>query len=86
MQTTSEAPIAEPHSSSAPARRGPRAPVDALAHSFGELRVIDDLDRRPREVLGVVGPSGCGKSTLLELVAGLREPSAGDRGRRRDAR
>ena len=25
----------------------------------------------------LVGPSGCGKSTLLELVAGLREPTAG---------
>jgi NitT/TauT family transport system ATP-binding protein len=28
-------------------------------------------------VVGLVGPSGCGKSTLLEIVAGLREPSAG---------
>ena len=36
-----------------------------------------DLELAPRGVLGVVGPSGCGKSTLLELIAGLREPSAG---------
>jgi NitT/TauT family transport system ATP-binding protein len=29
-------------------------------------------------VIGLVGPSGCGKSTLLELIAGLREPTAGE--------
>jgi NitT/TauT family transport system ATP-binding protein len=53
--------------------------VDGLAHSFGELEVIERLDLRvqPGEVLGVVGPSGCGKSTLLELVSGLREPVGG---------
>jgi NitT/TauT family transport system ATP-binding protein len=41
--------------------------------------VIAELSLRaaPHEVLGIVGPSGCGKSTLLELLAGLREPSAG---------
>jgi len=51
-----------------------------LAHSFGELEVIERLDLRlgPGEVLGVVGPSGCGKSTLLELVSGLREQTAGE--------
>jgi NitT/TauT family transport system ATP-binding protein len=53
--------------------------IDGLAHSFGELEVIERLDLRvrPGEVLGIVGPSGCGKSTALELVSGLREPAAG---------
>src|SRR4051794_8807505 len=53
--------------------------IDAVAHSFGELRALDELSLRaaPHEVLGIVGPSGCGKSTLLELVAGLQEPSSG---------
>jgi NitT/TauT family transport system ATP-binding protein len=53
--------------------------IDAVAHSFGELRALDGLTLRaaPHEVLGIVGPSGCGKSTLLELVAGLNEPSSG---------
>jgi NitT/TauT family transport system ATP-binding protein len=53
--------------------------IDAVGHSFGELRALDGLTLRaaPHEVLGIVGPSGCGKSTLLELVAGLHEPDSG---------
>jgi ABC-type nitrate/sulfonate/bicarbonate transport system ATPase subunit len=53
--------------------------ISGLAHSFGELRVIDriDLEAEPGEVVAIVGPSGCGKTTLLELVAGLRAPDAG---------
>jgi NitT/TauT family transport system ATP-binding protein len=53
--------------------------VAGLAHSFGELRVIEriDLEVSPGEVVGIVGPSGCGKTTLLELVAGLRPPDRG---------
>jgi NitT/TauT family transport system ATP-binding protein len=92
MHTTREAPLAEPHSipdrrpsaDGAASERADRpAPVavaiDALAHSFGELRVIERIGAEVRsgEVLGVVGPSGCGKSTLLELVCGLRDPAAG---------
>jgi NitT/TauT family transport system ATP-binding protein len=54
--------------------------VRALRHSYGELQTIAllDLNAEPHGVLGLVGPSGCGKSTLLELIAGLREPSAGE--------
>jgi ABC-type nitrate/sulfonate/bicarbonate transport system ATPase subunit len=50
-----------------------------LEHSYGSLETISclDLEISEGEVLGLVGPSGCGKSTLLELIAGLREPSAG---------
>jgi NitT/TauT family transport system ATP-binding protein len=82
MQTTQEAPIAEPHSISvpdAPRRGGAAVSIDRVAHSFGELRVLAGLDLNvsPREVVGIVGPSGCGKSTLLELIAGLREPTQG---------
>jgi NitT/TauT family transport system ATP-binding protein len=53
--------------------------VDGLRHSFGEREVLAGLsfELRDQRVLGIVGPSGCGKSTLLELIAGLREPSAG---------
>ena len=54
--------------------------IGHLAHSFGELEVIERLELRvePGEVLGIVGPSGCGKSTFLELVSGLREPTSGE--------
>src|SRR5215211_9446431 len=93
MRTTSEAPVAEPQSvdkgvappsgrrndaGHAPVRAAVR--IAGLAHSFGDLRVIDrlELDVKPGEVLGIVGPSGCGKSTLLELVSGLRRQSRGE--------
>ena len=83
MQTTPEAPVAEPHPASGPGSAVPRGgatvAIGGLGHSFGDLLVLErlDLEVAPREVLGVVGPSGCGKSTLLEVIAGLQEPSAG---------
>jgi len=54
--------------------------IRELAHSYGDLRTIDEVDLQvpAHAVLGLVGPSGCGKSTLLELIAGLQEPSAGE--------
>jgi NitT/TauT family transport system ATP-binding protein len=54
--------------------------IRGLEHAYGELRTIErlDLEASPHTVLGLVGPSGCGKSTLLELIAGLREPAAGE--------
>ena len=93
MRSTSEAPLAEPHSvrraagKAAGGREGHAVddPLSAavrinhVAHAFGELGVIEDLTlaMAEGEVLGLVGPSGCGKSTLLELVSGLRQPDRG---------
>jgi NitT/TauT family transport system ATP-binding protein len=59
---------------------GAAVSIRALAHSYADLRTIEqlDLDVPAHGVLGVVGPSGCGKSTLLELIAGLQEPSSGE--------
>jgi ABC-type nitrate/sulfonate/bicarbonate transport system ATPase subunit len=53
--------------------------IRGLEHSYGELQTIEQLDLEvpANGVLGLVGPSGCGKSTMLELIAGLREPTAG---------
>src|SRR5437899_1354065 len=79
MQTSAEAPLAEPRAT--PAKPGAAAVATrALGHSFGALEVIERLDLRveAQEVVGIVGPSGCGKSTLLELVSGLAEPTHGE--------
>ncbi len=58
---------------------GAEVSVRGLAHNYGELEAIAQLDLEvpAHGVLGLVGPSGCGKSTLLELIAGLQQPSAG---------
>ncbi len=81
MLTKTGAPTQEPlqiGTDEAPPEAGDVS-IDAVAHSFGELRALDGLSLRaaPHEVLGIVGPSGCGKSTLLELISGLAEPSSG---------
>ena len=64
--------------------------IDVRGLSFG-YRQPDDLfagfdwsaDRG--EFWSILGPSGCGKTTLLYLLAGLREPTGGQRPRRRPA-
>jgi len=38
-----------------------------------------DLDIGRGEFLSLIGPSGCGKTTLLRIIAGLAEPSRGER-------
>jgi NitT/TauT family transport system ATP-binding protein len=38
-----------------------------------------DLDIRRGEFLSLIGPSGCGKTSLLRIIAGLSEPSGGER-------
>ena len=48
--------------------------------SFGNVRVLDDvnLEVREGELVCLLGPSGCGKSTLLNIVGGFIEPAAGE--------
>src|SRR5271169_522323 len=38
-----------------------------------------DLDIGRGEFLSLIGPSGCGKTSLLRIIAGLSEPSGGER-------
>jgi NitT/TauT family transport system ATP-binding protein len=38
-----------------------------------------DLEIGRGEFFSLLGPSGCGKTTLLRIIAGLSEPSAGER-------
>jgi NitT/TauT family transport system ATP-binding protein len=38
-----------------------------------------DLEIGKGQFLSLIGPSGCGKTTLLRIIAGLTEPSEGER-------
>src|SRR5690606_39205497 len=53
--------------------------LSRIAHRFGRVTAIDDVDLAvmPGEIVCLVGPSGCGKSTLLRVAAGLEELQAG---------
>ena len=56
-----------------------RVSIEGVAHRYGSLAVLEDIDlvAEAGRVLVLVGPSGCGKSTLLGIVAGLIRPGAG---------
>ncbi|WP_196887841.1 ATP-binding cassette domain-containing protein [Rubrivivax gelatinosus] len=64
---------------SRPAPQGLAVELRGLQKSYGERRVLENLDLRlaPGEFVAVVGRSGCGKSTLLRLLAGLEPATAG---------
>ena len=63
------------------------SPTDALRLDQLTVRfdaagaVLDELDLSLPQgsFTALLGPSGCGKSTLLRVVAGLRDPDAGNR-------
>ncbi len=57
-----------------------RLHIDALNKSYGETKVLIDINLRIEdgEFVVLVGPSGCGKSTLLRMIAGLDAPTSGD--------
>jgi ABC-type nitrate/sulfonate/bicarbonate transport system ATPase subunit len=54
--------------------------ITGLSHSFGEIRVLEDIDLAVNdgELVVIVGPSGCGKSTLLNIVGGFLTPAGGE--------
>jgi ABC transport system ATP-binding/permease protein len=51
-----------------------------VSQRFGDHTVFDGVDLliEPGARLAVVGPNGSGKSTLLDIIAGRREPVAGE--------
>jgi ABC-type branched-subunit amino acid transport system ATPase component len=53
--------------------------VRGLAHSFGALRAVSDLDLDvgEGEIVSLIGPNGSGKTTTINLVSGVYRPSAG---------
>ena len=54
--------------------------VKGLSKSFGELKVLDNLNFsiKKGEFVVVVGPTGCGKTTFLNLLTRLIQPTSGD--------
>jgi len=54
--------------------------IDALELSFGRKVILDGASFavQPGEKIGLVGPNGSGKSTLFRILAGEREPDAGE--------
>lgn len=60
-------------------RTTPRLSAEGLAKRFGRRLLFRDVafDLGPGDALAVTGANGAGKSTLLQIVAGVREPTAG---------
>lgn len=57
----------------------PMLEVSELSHSYGELRVLDNISftAEDGQFVAMVGTNGCGKTTLLRLIAGLERPDRG---------
>jgi len=53
--------------------------VEDLSHSFGGLRVLEDISFSVEtgERVGLIGPNGAGKTTLLNVLTGLLPSMAG---------
>lgn len=55
------------------------AKLASVSKSFGERKIIDDIDLRIArgERIGIIGPNGSGKTTLLRLIMGELEADEG---------
>lgn len=62
-----------------PSSDGPAVQVRSLVRSYGEKRILDDLDLTvdDGEFVAILGRSGSGKSTLLRALAALDHDVAG---------
>ena len=51
-----------------------------LSKSFGDREALREISfgAAAGELLAVIGPNGAGKTTLLSILAGIREPDAGE--------
>lgn len=53
--------------------------IEHLSKSFGDKKVLDDINLNVKEgeFVTFLGPSGCGKTTMLRLIAGFLQPDEG---------
>ncbi|WP_059104318.1 ABC transporter ATP-binding protein [Shouchella shacheensis] len=54
--------------------------IIGLRKSFGSFEALRSisLSIKRGEFIAILGPSGCGKTTLLRLIAGFKQPTAGE--------
>jgi ATP-binding cassette subfamily F protein uup len=62
-------------------RNPPLVTLKGISHHFGEKTLFTnaELSIGRKERICLVGRNGAGKSTLLKIIAGLKEPEAGER-------
>ena len=53
--------------------------IEKLSFSYGDQRVIENLDFmvKERDFVGIIGSNGAGKTTLLRMLVGLLPPAQG---------
>ena len=64
----------------------PLLQISRAAAGYGERKVLDNVSMflEPGDRVGLLGRNGAGKSTLMKLLAGVLEPTAGERKPARD--
>lgn len=69
----------DPRAHATPEDLSPVVAVEGVSFSFGDVRVLEDvnLEIRQDDFLALIGPNGGGKSTLVRLILGLLKPSSG---------